>query len=43
MALSKSEKRKLKGFQTRANKIARDSEKLAKDVGKEMVRQMRKS
>ena len=43
MALTKTEHRKLRSFRTRAEKVAKDSKKLAKDVGKELVRQMRKS
>ena len=43
MTLTKTEQRKLKSFRTRAEKVARESEKLAKDVGKELVRQMKKS
>jgi hypothetical protein len=43
MTLTKTEQRKLKSFRTRAEKVAKDSTKLAKDVGKELVRQMKKS
>ena len=43
MVLTKAEQRKLRLFQARAEKVARESTKLAKDVGKELVRQMRKS
>ena len=43
MSMTKAEKRKLKSYRTRADKIAKDSKKLATDVGKELVRQMRKS
>jgi len=43
MALTKAEQRRLRSFRTRAEKVAKDSTKLAKDVGKELVRQMRKS
>jgi len=43
MALTKTEQRKLRSFQTRAKKVARESTRLAKDVGKELYRQMRKS
>ena len=43
MSMSKAEKRKLVSYRTRARKIAHDSEKLAADVGKELIRQMKKS
>jgi len=43
MTLTKAEQRKLRSYRTRAEKVARDSTKLAKDVGKELVRQMKKS
>ena len=43
MSMTKAEKRKLKSYRTRADKIAKESKKLATDVGKELVRQMRKS
>ena len=43
MALTKTEQKKLRSFRTRAEKVARESRKLAKDVGKELVRQMKKS
>ena len=43
MTMTKAERRKLKSYKARATKIARDSRKLAKDVGEELVRQMKKS
>jgi len=43
MALTKTEQGKLRSFRIRANKVARESAKLATDVGKELVRQMKKS
>jgi len=43
MALTKTEQRKLHSFQARVKKVARESMKLAEDVGRELVRQMRKS
>jgi len=43
MAMTKAEKRKLVSYQARAEKVARESKKLASDVGKELVRQMKKS
>jgi len=43
MSLTKTEQQKLRSFQTRAERVAKESMKLAKDVGKELVRQMRKS
>ena len=43
MAMTKAEKRKLRSHRTRAEKVATESKKLATDVGKELVRQMKKS
>jgi hypothetical protein len=43
MSMTKAEKRKLVAYRKRAAMIARESEKLATDVGKELVRQMKKS
>jgi len=43
VVLTKAEQRKLRSFQARAKKVAEESTRLAKDVGKELVRQMRKS
>jgi len=43
VSMTKAEKRKLKSYRTRAEKISRESRKLATDVGKELVRQMKKS
>ena len=43
MSMTKAEKRKLKSYRTRAEKVAKESKKLATDVGKELVRQMKKS
>ena len=43
MSMTKAEKRKLVLYRTRAEKIAKESKKLATDVGKELVRQMKKS
>ena len=43
MALTKTEKKKLNTLKKRAVKLAQDTRKLAKDVGRELVRQMRKS
>ena len=43
MALTKAEKRKLRSLNRRAGRIAKDAQKLARDVGKELVRQMKKS
>ena len=43
MAMTKAEKRKLVAYRTRAERIAKESKKLATDVGKELVRQMKKS
>lgn len=43
MAMTKTEQKKLRSYGTRATKIAKDSRKLAADVGKELARQMKKS
>jgi hypothetical protein len=43
MSMTKAEKRKLKSYRTRATRISKESRKLATDVGKELVRQMKKS
>jgi hypothetical protein len=43
MPLTKTEKRKLRSLNRRAKKVAADADKLARDVGKELVRQMKKS
>ena len=43
MTLTKAEQRKLRSYGARAEKVARESTKLAKDVGRELVRQMKKS
>jgi len=43
VVLTKTEQRKLRSFRARAEKVAKDSKKLATDVGKELARQMRKS
>ena len=43
MAMTKAETKKLRSYRTRADKIAKDSKKLATDVGRELVRQMKKS
>jgi len=43
MVLTKTEQRKLRSYQARAKKVAKESRKLATDVGKELVRQMKKS
>ena len=43
MAMTREEKRKLVSYRKRARRIAKESEKLATDVGKELVRQMKKS
>ncbi len=43
MAMTKAGKHKLESYRTRAERIAKDSKKLATDVGKELVRQMKKS
>ena len=43
MSMTKAEKRKLQSYRTRATRISKESKKLATDVGKELVRQMKKS
>ena len=43
MSMTKVEKNKLKSYRTRAERISKESKKLATDVGKELVRQMKKS
>ena len=43
MAMTKAEQKKLKSYRTRAARISKESRKLATDVGKELVRQMKKS
>jgi len=43
MALTKAEKDKLRSLDKRARKIEHDARKLVKDVGSELVRQMRRS
>jgi len=43
MSMTKAEKRKLQSYRTRATRISMESRKLATDVGKELVRQMKKS
>jgi len=43
MSMTKAEQKKLKSYRTRATRISKESKKLATDVGKELVRQMKKS
>jgi len=43
VSLTKTEQQKLRSFRARAKKVAKESTRLAKDVGKELVRQMKKS
>jgi uncharacterized protein (UPF0335 family) len=43
MSMTKAEQKKLKSYRTRAERVAKESKKLATDVGKELVRQMKKS
>lgn len=43
MALTKKEREKLQSLRSRANKLASDAKKLARDTGKELVKQMKKS
>jgi len=43
MSMTKAEKSKLRSFRTRAERVAKDSRKLATDVNKELVKQMKKS
>jgi len=43
MSMTKAEKSKLKSYRTRAERVAKESKKLATDVGKELVQQMKKS
>ena len=43
MAITKTEQRKLVSLRKRAKKIEKDATKLGKDVGNELVKQMKKS
>ena len=43
MTLTKTECKKLRSYKKRAEKIEHSSEKLAKDVSRELKRQMKKS
>lgn len=43
MALTKAERKKLQSLRNRANKLASDARKLARDTGKELIKQMGKS
>lgn len=43
MSMTKGEVKKLRSLDRRAKKLASDAGKLAKDTGKELVRQMKKS
>ena len=43
MAMTKREQAKLRSFRTRAQRIEKNGRDLAKDVGNELKRQMKKS
>lgn len=43
MALTKAEQKKLQSLNRRAKKLESDARKLARDTGKELVKQMKKS
>jgi len=43
MPITNAEKRKLRSMEKRARKIEADARKLGRDVGRELVKQMKKS